>query len=77
MEIDFIQTEELVKTIAANADKWIEARLSSGYFSSTHFFLFRKNILFDEGMDGEEVQSTFTELLNRYPDNYWHIDNIV
>jgi hypothetical protein len=77
MEIKFIQTSELVEVIKANPLKFVEARLTCGELSFTHFFFFKDYTLFDEGIDGEEMETTFTELLNRYPNHYWRIDNIV
>jgi hypothetical protein len=73
----YIQTQALVNTITANADKWVEARLCFNGFAATHFLYFTANKLYDEGIDGEELETSILDFSNRYQDCYWRIDNIV
>ncbi len=76
MEINFIRTEELIKKIISNPNKWVEARLRFGNISATHFLIFSNDKLFDEGIDGEEREVTTVDFIQYYKNSYWQIDNI-
>lgn len=77
MEIKFIETEELMKIVTSNPNKWIEARLRFKNISATHFLLFSNEKLFDEGIDGEERAIAISDFIQCYNNSVWQIDNIV
>jgi len=54
MEVIFIKTNDLIKTVISSPNKWIEAKLRFRNISATHFLFFGGNKLCDEGIDGWE-----------------------
>lgn len=76
MDIKLINTEELISIIKHHPFKWIEARIITDVFIFTHFFYYNTRILLNEGIDGERVKSSFSEILRFYKNNYWTIDYI-
>jgi hypothetical protein len=77
MEVNLINTKELIETIITNSNKWVEARLRFGNISATHFLLFEDNKLYDEGIDGEERVITPADFIKYYQNFFWKIDNVV
>jgi len=77
MEMNYIQTGELIEKVISNSNKWVEARLRFGNISATHFLLFTDEKLYDEGIDGEEREVTINDFILHYKKSFWQIDNIV
>lgn len=77
MEIKYIETKELLKTLIINPNKWVEARLCFNNISATHFLIYDNNKLYDEGIDGEERVINKNDFINNYENNFWLIDNII
>jgi len=60
-----LNTIELVKHLKANENSYVEASLClNGGARSTHFLNYVGSILYDEGCDGEERETTLEEFAN-------------
>jgi len=66
-------TEELVE-ILKKSEICVEASLRLNYGGlSTHFLNYADGILYDEGCDGEEFETTLEEFATRYWNRQWKI----
>lgn len=72
-----VQTPELLALLVANKGRVIEASLTNGYFNFTHFMDFGGRVIYDMGIDSEEVSRRPHEFLERYQNEWWRIDQIV
>jgi hypothetical protein len=76
--MNVLSTTDLLLAINDNINHYIEARLLLKYNgNATHFLYFDGNMLFDEGIDGEEQKISFVSFYNNYFNGFWVIDNII
>jgi hypothetical protein len=60
-----LTTVELVALVKANEGEYVEASLClNGGAKSTHFLIYMQGIMYDEGCDGEERETTLEEFEN-------------
>ena len=75
--MNIISTPQLLQVVADNSKKFVEARLLIGNYTATHFLLLKGKHLYDEGIDGKERKTNFSDFSNRYFNCFWVIDQIV
>lgn len=66
-------TSELVDHVKRSA-KPVKAHFHFGYFKCTHYLIFHDGVLFDEGIDGEEKETTPEAFVEFYPEAEWRIN---
>lgn len=72
-----IPTKQLLELIAKEKHRVIEASLNNGIFNATHFLWFRRNTIWDSGIDGATTPWKPDEFLALYSKAFWKIDQIV
>lgn len=72
-----ISTNELILLLKSNKRKFIEASLNDGIFNATHFIWFGGKMIYDMGIDSNEVKWNISSFQNWYQSAYWRIDQIV
>ena len=72
-----VSTFELLSFLLGDTTKTIEASLSSGRFSATHFLRFGGRKLFDCGIDSAEVSWDIKDFMAFYSGAYWKLDQVV
>ncbi len=77
--ISIINTEELIKIIYSNLNKFLEVRLmlSNSLFATHFIFAKSRNYFYDEGIDGEERKVSKIEFLENYNNCNWIVDQII
>ena len=65
-------TAELMNHVV-NSECTVEATLLLGALHATHWLYFEDNVLYDEGIDSEEVETTVSEFVARYPQGTWEV----
>jgi hypothetical protein len=73
----FISTVELVKRVKANKGKVFEVAILKGFFRATHFIYFGGRLLYDTGIDSQEIKWKPEEFVSYYSSTFWHIDQVV
>ena len=75
--MNIISTVQLLQVVSDNSKQFIQARLLLGNYTATHFLLSKGKYLYDEGIDGEQRKTNFSDFSNRYLNCFWVIDQIV
>lgn len=76
--MNIISTLQLLETVASNKKKFVEAKLLlNNDCYATHFLIFSGQHLYDEGIDGEERKTNFSDFSHLYSNCFWIIDQIV
>ena len=63
-------TEELVETLKKST-ACVEASLVLGALRATHFLNYEEGVLYDMGIDSEEIETDLEEFAARYPKGRW------
>ena len=75
---NILTATELLKLAFLNQQKWIEVTLLLNFNGkATHFITTKKNLIFDEGIDGELVKWKKEDFIEHYKNSQWMIDQIV
>lgn len=72
-----MRTKDLVDLLIKNKGRVIEASLTNGSFNFTHFMDFGGRVIYDLGIDSEEVSRKPLEFLQFYQDSWWRINQMV
>ncbi len=72
-----VSTKELIKKIKANKGKTFEVAIVKEIFRATHFIYFGGRLLYDTGIDSQEIRWKPEEFLNYYISTFWQIDQVV
>ena len=67
-------TAELMNHVV-NSECTVEATLLLGALHATHWLYYGddNDVLYDEGVDSEEVETTVSEFVARYPQGTWEV----
>lgn len=70
-------TNELVSEIKENKGKMFEAAIVKRGFRATHFIYFGGHLLYDTGIDSQEIKWKPQDFLDYYNSTFWQIDQVV
>lgn len=72
-----VSTKQLLNRLKKNKGKFFEVALSNGIFRATHILYWRGKMLYDTGIDSQDIKWTREDFINWYPKAYWLIDQVV
>jgi hypothetical protein len=72
-----ISTKLLLTQLEKNKGKVFEVSLNNGFFNATHFLSWGGKLLYDTGIDSQEIKWIRKDFLNWYSEAYWVIEQII
>jgi len=72
-----VSTKELIKKIKENKGKTFEVAINKGAFRFTHFIYFGGKLLYDTGIDSQEIKWKPQDFSDYYNSTFWQIDQVV
>lgn len=72
-----ISTNELVAKLIVNKGKMFEVAIVKSAFRATHFIYFGGKLLYDTGIDSQEIKWKPKDFLGYYNSTFWQIDQVV
>lgn len=66
-------THELIELVISNPNKYYEVQLNLGEFVGTHFITFSGKLLYDTGIDSQNITWKPCEFISYHYNSYWKI----
>jgi hypothetical protein len=72
-----ISTNELITKLKVNKRKIFEVAIVKDALQATHFIYFGGKLLYDTGIDSQEIKWKPQDFLGYYNSTFWQIDQVI